>query len=171
MNKHETLISFLTAENIRFIIKPDMSEFVSYRTGGIGELIIFPPTEEALISLLDELKKNKTAFIILGGGSNTLFIGKEFSGIIISMMDLTDIMAAGNRITVSAGVLSTVISETAYENSLKGAEFLYYLPGTIGGAVFMNGGAYGGRAADLASHQGNVCCSVHTDKHNRYSSP
>ncbi|MEG0994611.1 MAG: UDP-N-acetylmuramate dehydrogenase [Bacilli bacterium] len=119
-----------------------LKEYTSYKTGGICRLMVFPKDVKSLISLLKIIDNYKVKFKILGNGSNTLFSSKLYQGIIIKLDNLNKIKLIGNQITVGSGYNLINLSLFAMKNSLSGLEFAAGIPGTVGGAVFMNAGAY-----------------------------
>ena len=84
----------------------------------------------------------KCSYKILGNGSNLLFSDKDFRGVLVKLSDINSIEINGNRIKVGAGYSLMKLSRMAMKNSLTGLEFAAGIPGTVGGAVFMNAGAY-----------------------------
>ena len=106
-----------------------------------GEFII-PKTVEKLVLLIRILNQNNINYKILGNGSNLLFSDKDFRGVLVKLSDINSIEINGNRIKVGAGYSLMKLSRMAMKNSLTGLEFAAGIPGTVGGAVFMNAGAY-----------------------------
>lgn len=119
-----------------------MSNYTTYRVGGPAKLMIYPKNESKLIILLKEIKARKIKYKILGNGSNTLFSSKVFDGVIIKLDELNDIEFFNNTIRAGSGVNLIRLCMLAVKKSLSGLEFASGIPGTVGGAVYMNAGAY-----------------------------
>lgn len=119
-----------------------LKTLTTYKVGGRVRLLVFPNDSRKLIDLLKIIKLNNIKYKILGNGSNVLFSDKEFKGIIIKLDKLNDISLTGNTITVGAGYPLMKLSSFATRKSLTGLEFASGIPGSVGGAVYMNAGAY-----------------------------
>ena len=127
----------------KVLINEKISNYTTYRVGGKARAICFPKGEEELIELVKLLKERKIKYFVLGNGSNVLFSDKLYDGIIIKLDNFNKISIHDNIIEVGAGYPLIKLSNDAMRNSLCGLEFASGIPGTVGGAVFMNAGAYG----------------------------
>ena len=128
-----------------YIKDEPMSRHTTFRTGGPATLFIQPNSLEELQSVLREIKKSGENYFILGNGSNILVSDKGFDGVVISLSAFTKIELIGDsKIQAEAGAINSNIAAFARDNSLTGFEFAAGIPGTIGGAMVMNAGAYGG---------------------------
>ena len=117
----------------------------TYNTYGIKtqtKYLVKPYDLESLKELLLYLDDNKIPYYILGKGSNVILPDNSFSGFIISLENLNDISINDNEVTASSGVLLGLLIKKAINNNLEGLEYLYGIPGTLGGALFGNAGAY-----------------------------
>ncbi len=122
-----------------------MSRHTTFRTGGPASLFIRPGNAEELSQVVKLLKRAEVEYFILGNGSNLLVSDKGYSGAIISTEKFTDIRIEDEtKIYAEAGVMNSRIASFARDNALTGFEFAAGIPGTIGGAMIMNAGAYGG---------------------------
>ncbi|MBR4618464.1 MAG: UDP-N-acetylmuramate dehydrogenase [Bacilli bacterium] len=119
-----------------------LSKYTTYKVGGLTKGIIYPKNVEKLVLLIKLLKKYKLKYKVIGNGSNLLFSDKKYDGIIIRLSNLDDIEVKGTKITVGAGYQLMRLCSVATKHSLTGLEFASGIPGTVGGAVFMNAGAY-----------------------------
>ena len=119
-----------------------LKKYTTYKTGGKAKLIVYPKDVEKLILLIKLLKDKKIEYKLLGNGSNLLFSDLDYEGVLIKLNEFDDIEINGNRIKVGAGFPLIKLSRIAAKNNLTGIEFASGIPGTIGGAVFMNAGAY-----------------------------
>lgn len=133
------------------ILKP----FTTFRCGGPAKYFAEPSSEEELISLLAFAKENGLETFILGLGSNILVSDEGFDGLVIRIgRNLGDISVEedndGAVITAGAGAPLSLLGNTAVKHGLEGAEFCCGIPGSVGGAVYMNAGAYGREIKDIA---------------------
>ena len=127
-----------------------MSRHTSFKVGGNAQIFVEPGDEEALQRLLKFINAEKIDYYIIGNGSNMLVSDKGYRGIIISMLKFTTQSLIENEsITISAGKTLKELTELAHDNSLSGLEFAYGIPGSVGGAVFMNAGAYAGEIKEV----------------------
>ncbi len=120
-----------------------LSKYTTYRVGGVAKAFVYPKNVSSLITLLKILNMNNIKYKILGNGSNLLFSDDDFDGIIIKLDEFNDVsFLSNNRIRVGAGFSLMKLSLVAAKKGLAGLEFAAGIPGTIGGAIFMNAGAY-----------------------------
>ncbi len=127
-----------------------MSRHTTFRTGGPAALFLCPSEEAQLFVSISTLRESGEPFFVLGNGSNLLVSDKGFNGTVICTSGLTDIsLVDEDKIKVSCGTLNSSIALFAKEHSLAGFEFAAGIPGTIGGAMIMNAGAYGGEMKDI----------------------
>ena len=122
-----------------------LAKYSSFRTGGQAANIIFP---ESTAEFGTALRENPGA-AVLGNLSNTLVLDGGIDGTVIITTKLNSVSVNGNTVTAAAGASLTSAAVAARDASLAGCEFLYGIPGTVGGGVFMNAGAYGGEIADI----------------------
>ncbi len=122
-----------------------MSAHTSFNVGGRCDMMVFPNSTDALAKMYTKCKEISLNTYVLGNGTNVLFTDRGFRGVIfIISHEMGDICVTENTITASAGASLKKLCQTALENGLTGLEFAYGIPGTVGGAVYMNAGAYGG---------------------------
>lgn len=128
-----------------------LSEHCTFRTGGECRAFIEVASEAALSELCAFCNKNEIRYFVLGKGSNVLFDDRGFDGVILHIgSGLSDITLIGeDMILAGAGANLIKVCAFALENALSGLEFAYGIPGSVGGAVFMNAGAYGGEIRDV----------------------
>lgn len=120
-----------------------ISKHTTYKVGGKAKLMVYPKNVDCLIKLLKLLKTHEIKFKVLGLGSNVLFSDNVFDGVIIRLSELDNLEFFGkNKIRVGAGYSLMKLSLLAAKKGLAGLEFASGIPGTVGGAVFMNAGAY-----------------------------
>ena len=137
--------------NIDLKMNEPMAKHTSFKIGGGAEVMAFPKNAEELSQILkvSDLLDCKTA--ILGAGTNVLAPDGGISGLVICLKDCLDGMEQleGNRIRVAAGVTMTRAAVFAANLGLSGLEFAHGIPGTVGGGVYMNAGAYGGEIVQV----------------------
>ena len=119
-----------------------LKKYTTYKVGGKSRCVVYPKNVDKLVKLIKLLNQNNIKYKIIGNGSNLLFSDKDYDGILIKLVDFDDIEINDNRIKVGAGYSLMKLSRIAMKNSLTGLEFAAGIPGTVGGAVFMNAGAY-----------------------------
>ena len=142
LNKYEL-------NNIPFELNVPMCEHTTFRIGGNADIFVRPDSVEKLIVALNIAKEENIRFFVLGRGSNLLFSDEGFRGVIISTENLKKITVEGNSIKCECGVTLTNLALKARDASLAGLSFAYGIPGFVGGAVYMNAGAYGGQISDV----------------------
>ncbi len=146
MYTHE-LKNYTDEKNI--LINENLSKHCTFKTGGTCSCVVLPDSSDELIKIVSFLKSKNAAFEIIGNGSNILFPDGHLDKIIIKTTHLNNISVLKNEITAEAGARLAAVCNVALENSLTGMECLNGSPGTIGGAVYMNAGAYGGEIKDV----------------------
>lgn len=120
-----------------------LSKYTTYKVGGIALALVYPKSVNKLISLVKLLISSKIKYKVIGNGSNLLFSDKKFDGVIIRLTELTDLeFLSYNKIRVGAGYSLPKLSLLVAKKGLAGLEFASGIPGTVGGAIFMNAGAY-----------------------------
>jgi UDP-N-acetylmuramate dehydrogenase len=129
-----------------------MHKHTTFRIGGAARWFLRPDTEEALRQVLDWCSRTGTPYFFLGNGSNLLVSDRGFDGAVIQLgPSFQGIVQEGDGLRVGAGTMLAHTAGYAAEHSLGGLEFASGIPGTLGGAVFMNAGAYGGEMKQVVS--------------------
>lgn len=147
------LISILGSDNV--IKEANMSSYTTFRIGGIADYVVTPENEEQLAKLLHLIKEENVDFVVIGNGSNILVSDNGFDGIVIQLGDkfssfvIKDKDESGVYVDVTAGMRLSRLGNELAAGSIEGFEFATGIPGTIGGAVMMNAGAYGGEIKDI----------------------
>lgn len=127
-----------------------MSEHTSFRAGGKADLLVIPASREQLTGVLEILFDAEIEAYIMGNGSNILVRDGGYRGVIVKVgSGLSKIEVSGNRIYAESGALLKHIAAAALENGLTGFEFAAGIPGSLGGALYMNAGAYEGEMKDV----------------------
>ena len=149
---YEKLINICYEDNVK--IDEPMSNHTTFRTGGIADYYVMPGTIEMLQKLIELKNETNIPITIFGNGSNTLVTDKGIRGIVISLKKLNDFEIINEDETkvlakVGGGYLIAKLSNAVAEKGLSGLEYACGIPGTIGGAIYMNAGAYGGETKDI----------------------
>lgn len=128
-----------------------LSNIASFKTGGIADLLVSPHNKEALLALVKACKENQVPYSVLGNATNMLISDEGFRGVVIRLGSaFSEIRDLGNGlISCDAGTSMAVLCNYALKHHLTGLEFAYGIPGTAGGAAYMNAGAYGGEMKDV----------------------
>ncbi len=138
----------LGSDNVR--LHEPMKKHTTFRIGGPADYYLCPHSTEEMQKILQICRENNIEFFILGNGSNLLVSDKGYRGAVIQLWkNFSDITVENHTITVKAGALLSKVAAEALEEGLTGMEFASGIPGTIGGAVVMNAGAYGGEMKDI----------------------
>lgn len=126
-----------------------MKKHTTFRVGGPADVLV-QPDETALAAILALCRQHHVSYSFIGNGSNLLVGDKGIRGVVIEMTDpMGNIEVDGTKITAQAGAMLSKIANTAASNGLGGMEFAAGIPGSVGGAVVMNAGAYGGEMKDI----------------------
>lgn len=115
-----------------------------YQTGGTCDAFYTPESTEELAETIIHLKAEGVPYFLLGAGSNSLIMDDHWPGAVIAFRRMTSIEAQNSLVTAEAGAENTAFAEFCLEHSLKGASWMYFLPGEIGATVRMNARCYGG---------------------------
>lgn len=138
----------LGEEKVR--ISEPMNRHTTFRIGGPADYFLLPSTAEEVKKILEICKEKELPYFILGNGSNLLVSDEGYCGVIIQLYrNYGGITVEGTNIRAGAGALLSQIASAAKNASLTGFEFAGGIPGTLGGAVVMNAGAYGGEMKDV----------------------
>ncbi|MGM9530064.1 MAG: UDP-N-acetylmuramate dehydrogenase [Phascolarctobacterium sp.] len=134
------------------LVAEPMAKHTSFRIGGPADALAQPADEAELAALLTRAAEHAVPVTLVGNGSNLLVRDKGIRGLVIKLSNaFADIVVEGNTITFGSGVSLAMASKKAASLSLSGMEFAVGIPGTIGGAVYMNAGAYDGEMAKVVS--------------------
>lgn len=137
-------------EETRIYKEEPMKKHTTFRVGGNADYFVVPKTEEEVKNIVSLCKSEGMPYFVLGNGSNLLVGDKGYRGVIIQICkEMNQIEVQGTSLLVQAGALLSKVGSAALEAGLTGVEFASGIPGTMGGAVFMNAGAYGGEMKDI----------------------
>ena len=146
----------LAQAGISFRENEPLSVHCTFKIGGPAELFVLPESEEQLCRTVELCRAAGVRQYLLGNGSNILFADEGYRGVVIDMTALKNEIvfdtapdADGETVTAGAGQKLSALCTAALDRGLAGLEFAYGIPGTVGGAVYMNAGAYGGEMKDV----------------------
>lgn len=141
-------LKFCKEQNINLKQNESMKNHTSFKIGGECDYFVMPENSQQLKEVVAKAKELNIPVFVLGKGSNILVLDGGIPGIVISMAGINDIEINGDEITAGAGVSVANLCTTALQNGLSGIEFAYGIPGSVGGGLYMNAGAYGGQFSD-----------------------
>lgn len=145
---YNQLIQIIDKE--RVLVDEPMKKHTTFRVGGNADFFVKPSTVEEVKCVVALCKKENLPYYILGNGSNLLVGDKGYRGVVIQIYkEMNEIVVDGDRIHAQAGALLSKVGSVAMNAGLAGFEFAAGIPGTVGGAVMMNAGAYGGETKDI----------------------
>ncbi|MBU5485169.1 UDP-N-acetylmuramate dehydrogenase [Clostridium sp. MSJ-11] len=151
MNQYKDFIimleKILGKDNVK--IDEPMKKHTSFRVGGPVDILVTPESYDQVREVVEVSKKNNVPLLILGNGSNLLVRDGGVRGIIMKLCKLDDIKVEGNKIIAQSGALLSKVSNIAAQNCLAGFEFASGIPGSVGGALTMNAGAYNGEISQV----------------------
>ncbi len=127
-----------------------LRDYSTFKIGGEAKYFLTIRTKDELIKVVELARKNNLPLFILGGGSKLLISDKIFNGLVIKVLN-SEFKVSNSEIFAEAGLLTTKLTDVALENSLAGLEWLKGIPGTVGGAIRGNAGAFGGSMKNVVS--------------------
>lgn len=134
----------LTASKIKYSENTPLAKYTSFRIGGAARLAVFPVSCDEAAAAFDILREENVRTVVLGNGTNVLVADEGFDGAAVILSGMKSCTVKGEYIIAEAGASITRVSAAAARHSLTGLEFAYGIPGTVGGGIYMNAGAYGG---------------------------
>ena len=138
---YDILKNIVSEEDI--LTKEYMKNHTSFKIGGSADFLVTPRTVDQIQNLINTLKKENIPVFIMGNGSNLLVSDKGIRGVVIKLSkNFSSFSISGDEVTAQSGILLSTLSKSIVNESLSGFEFASGIPGTIGGAVTMNAGAY-----------------------------
>ena len=149
MKNIDILTSRLDAAGISYIKDAPLSDYSTFKIGGEAALCVLPEGCEAMIYTLKLAQEYAEKHTVVGNGSNILFSDAGYDGVIILTEKFNRFSVKENKISAGCGLSFTRLAIIAKDSFLTGLEFAYGIPGTVGGAVYMNAGAYGGETRDV----------------------
>lgn len=153
MNKEqlvETLNNIVTSSMVK--IDEPLNKYTYTKTGGPADIYISVGNIEDTAKVIKYAQENNVPVTYLGNGSNIIIRDGGIRGIVVNLLKLNDITVTDDRLVAQSGAAIIDASEMALQHQLSGLEFACGIPGSVGGAVYMNAGAYGGEVKDCLSH-------------------
>lgn len=145
---YNQLCEIVGSDNVH--VDEEMKKHTTFRIGGPADFYVLPHSKDEIGHVVQVCKNAEEPFYVLGNGSNLLVGDKGYRGVIIQIFkNYSDIIIEGTQITAKSGALLSKVAKKALDAGLTGFEFASGIPGTIGGAVVMNAGAYGGEMKDV----------------------
>ena len=139
----ENIIRYLDDNNVKYNTNVELSKITSYKVGGKARLIIYPSNEKELVEVLKKIDYYRLEFKVIGNCTNLLFSDELYTNVLINLSKMNEIkFLSNNKVKVGAGVNLLKLSLMCAKKDLTGLEFASGIPGNIGGAIYMNAGAY-----------------------------
>lgn len=148
---YDNFESFLNLHKIEYKKQESMCNHTSFKIGGPVPFFIEIKNCDELCLLVEFLTNNDIPYFVIGKGSNLLVSDKGIDGVVISLQGMDKIAIEGDEIVAEAGASLAAVCVAAMEHSLAGLEFAYGIPASVGGALFMNAGAYGGEMSQVVA--------------------
>lgn len=168
-NNLKNVTELLTDSGIEIKYQEPMSRHTTFRIGGSAALYLIPRTAEELSLCLRVCRDADAKYFVLGNGSNVVFPDEGYDGAVISTEAFDTVRRDGNSLICGAGASLTMAAKTARDEGLTGMEFAHGIPGTVGGAVYMNAGAYGGEIVGVLRESTYVTadgvCTLPAEEH------
>ena len=137
-------------EQVEILVAEPMKNHTTFRIGGPADALALPKTPEEVAEVVHFCHEHAQPYYVLGNGSNLLVSDEGYRGLVLQLYrNFNDIQVNGETITVQSGAMLAAVARAAYQTGLTGLEFASGIPGTIGGAVVMNAGAYGGEMKNV----------------------
>ncbi|MDQ0214028.1 UDP-N-acetylmuramate dehydrogenase [Oikeobacillus pervagus] len=147
---YKKLVNICGEENV--LMDEPMKDHTLVKIGGKADYLVIPKTYDQVVEVIRLKEELNVPFTLLGNGSNVLIQDGGLRGIVLQFSQLTEINVEGTRLITQGGAHIKDASRVALSHGLTGLEFACGIPGSIGGAVFMNAGAYGGEVKDVIDH-------------------
>ncbi len=166
----EQLIAELNRSNIVCKTAVPMGDYTTFKVGGCADLAVFPTTAKELATAVQHCRRFDLPFYIVGKGSNLLVRDGGIRGAVILTVQMNDVhLKEDGLVYADCGAVLSTLCTFALSSELSGLEFAYGIPGTVGGGVFMNAGAYGGELCDVIERvyyldgDGKLCSHTATE--------
>lgn len=154
---------------MNLLIDEPLMNYTFTQTGGPADVLAFPKTQTEVVKLINFCRLAEIPWLVLGNASNLIVRDGGIRGVVIMLLDMNTITIQDTAITVESGARLIDTSYTALKHSLSGLEFACGIPGSVGGAIYMNAGAYGGEiqdvfiSSDVLFPDGNICTLTSKD--------
>ncbi len=146
------LKQYLTKNGFDYIFDAPMAEYTTFKIGGKADILVQPRSVDELKEIIVEAKKEDVPVCFIGNGSNLLVLDNGIRGLVVRFgQNMANVTKEGNVITAQCGITMARLAAFAADNSLEGFEFASGIPGTLGGGIVMNAGAYKGELKDVVT--------------------
>ena len=161
-------IDFCNRENIKYTLNEEMSKHTTFKIGGPADVFVMPENSAQLSLIISQLYKINIPYFVIGMGSNLLISDLGIDGVVISLKHFSNIEVDGDLIYAQAGAKLSSVCGVACTNALEGMEFAFGIPASVGGAIYMNAGAYDGEMSNivLSAEYIDKMGEIHTIKAN-----
>ncbi len=151
MSDYNSIYDFAIKNGCTAVLNEPLKKHTSFKIGGNAALLVTPESDEGLSAILKKCNEEKVRTVIVGNGSNLLVSDEGIDAVVILTLRENGEICLVDETTIycDAGVSLTKVCRFALENGLSGLEFAFGIPGSVGGAVYMNAGAYGGEIKDV----------------------
>lgn len=158
MDQFEIAKQFFSQNQIAYLADEPLMKYTSFKIGGKGKIVVFPSQEEQVKKIFAYCHERKIPCLILGNGSNVLISDQGYDGVVLVLgRDFSEISLLDEEtILATAGASLMKVCRFAQQHGLSGLEFAYGIPATVGGAVYMNAGAYGGEMKDVLLYANHI---------------
>ena len=136
----------------KILTNVSLKEYTTYKVGGTAQMMIFPKDIDSLVTLIKKLKTLHVKYMVLGNGSNVLFSDSVYEGVLIKLDEFNKIEFQDNKVICGAGASLMKVAIQSTRKGLTGLEFATGIPGSIGGAVYMNAGAFGSEMKTIVTY-------------------
>ncbi len=144
---YSELLDYCGRNGVEYEQNAPLAPLSSMKVGGVCDVLVKPQTTQQIKGLVELCKNNGLKLFVLGKGTNVMF--GDYHGVILNMAEFNAVSVDGGTITAQAGASLTAVCRAALEHSLSGVECLFGIPGSVGGALYMNAGAYGAEMKDV----------------------
>lgn len=138
--------------NVKVFYNEPLKKYTFTRTGGAAAMLVFPKDKNEASEVMQWLQSHHISTTILGNASNVIIKDGGISGAVVMLNDMSHLEVKGTQIVAEGGVALIDVSKEAAKNTLTGLEFACGIPGSVGGAIFMNAGAYGGEVSEVVEY-------------------
>ena len=138
--------------DVKVFYNEPLKNYTFTKTGGRAAILIFPKDKKEASAVMHWLREHNIPTTILGNASNVIIKDGGISGAVIMLNDMSHLTVSGTQIVAEGGVALIDVSKEAANNGLTGLEFACGIPGSVGGAIFMNAGAYGGEVSEVVEY-------------------
>ncbi len=138
-----------TDSECEIVSEKSTAALCTFRIGSVCREAVYPKNTAVFTDVINTAEKNGEKYIVIGNGSNIVFPDEKYDGVVICTSKMNCIEVCGDHIAAQCGATLNAVCQAALSAELSGLEFAYGIPGSVGGGIFMNAGAYGGELSDV----------------------